>query len=202
MRQIRSGLRTIAMVVVTTVAGISHSVDSVSIAAVQVPQISAVQKIWSQPTHQSFFTDLIRFRGAWICCFREAATHGSVDGYIRLIRSSDGQRWVAASRIDCPPPNQDLRDPKLSITPERNITAARMSGFLMTPSTWVRRHRSVPPVSGYGAPCGMTPPTILVGVKKHAGTCSSTAVRMASIFGRMERASLTTCMSTKRLRYF
>ena len=105
MRRIRSGLRTIAIVVVTTVAGIGHAVESAGIAADQVPQISAVQKIWSQPTHQSFFTDLIRFRGTWICCFREAATHGSVDGYIQLIRSSDGQRWVATSRIECPPPN-------------------------------------------------------------------------------------------------
>lgn len=121
MRRIRSELRIIAIVVVTTVTGIAHSVDSVGFAADQVPQIIAVQKIWSQPTHQSFFTDLIRFRGAWICCFREAATHGSVDGCIQLIRSSDGQRWVAASRIDCPPPNRDLRDPKLAITPDGQL---------------------------------------------------------------------------------
>ena len=121
MRRIRSGLRIMAIVVVATVTGVGHSVDSSGVAAAQVPQISAVQKIWSQPTHQSFFTDLIRFRGTWICCFREAATHGSVDGYIQLIRSSDGQRWVAASRIDCPPPNQDLRDPKLSITPDGRL---------------------------------------------------------------------------------
>ena len=94
MRRSRSWLPTIAIVAVTTAMGMRHPLGSVGFATEHDPQIVDVQKIWSQPAHQSFFTDLIRYRGAWVCCFREAATHGSADGYIQLIGSSDGQRWV------------------------------------------------------------------------------------------------------------
>jgi len=84
-------------------------------------EIVEVRKIWDQPGHQSFFTDLIRFRGQWICTCREAATHISEDGRIRFIRSSDGEQWTSTAHIDCPPPNKDLRDPKLSITPDGQL---------------------------------------------------------------------------------
>ncbi|MDC0935552.1 sialidase family protein [Pirellulales bacterium] len=84
-------------------------------------EIIEVRKIWDQPGHQSFFTDLIRFRGQWICTFREAATHNSDDGRVRLIASSDGKTWSSLAQIECPPPNRDLRDPKLSITPQGKL---------------------------------------------------------------------------------
>jgi hypothetical protein len=84
-------------------------------------EIVEVRKIWDQPGHQSFFTDLLRFRGQWICTFREAATHSSDDGRIRFVQSSDGEQWTSTAHIDCPPPNKDLRDPKLSITPDGQL---------------------------------------------------------------------------------
>ena len=91
--------------------------------ASQLPaaEIVEVRKIWDQPGHMSFFTDLIRYRDQWICTFREAATHSSDDGRIRMVTSSDGQEWTSEARIDCPPPNKDLRDPKLSITPDGQL---------------------------------------------------------------------------------
>jgi len=53
------------------------------------PELIEVRKIWDQATH-SAFTDLIRFQGRWLCCFREATTHASKDGTIRIIESADG----------------------------------------------------------------------------------------------------------------
>ncbi|MDC0935551.1 sialidase family protein [Pirellulales bacterium] len=92
-------------------------------AAKQLPAAETVEvrKIWDQPGRQSFFTDLIRFRNQWICTFREAATHNSDDGRVRLIASSDGKMWSSLAQIESPPPNQDLRDPKLSITPQGKL---------------------------------------------------------------------------------
>ena len=85
------------------------------------PTIVDVRKIWSQPTRQSSFTDLIRYKNAWICCFREGTAHSSDDGRIQIIRSSDGISWTGLAKIECPPPNKDLRDPKLSITPDKQL---------------------------------------------------------------------------------
>lgn len=53
------------------------------------PELIEVRKIWDQATH-SAFTDLIRFQDRWLCCFREATTHASKDGTIRIIESADG----------------------------------------------------------------------------------------------------------------
>lgn len=78
------------------------------------------------------FPDLIRFKGDWFCTFREGDRHmGHPSGRLRIIRSSDGQDWDAAALLDWD--GGDLRDPKLSITPE---------GHLMITSkiTFVRRH--------------------------------------------------------------
>ena len=97
MHQTRLWFLTLLTGVLMPGSGIGHLLRSVAFAADQDPQIVEVQKIWSQPTHQSFFTDLIRFRDQWVCSFREATTHGSDDGYIQLICSPDGQHWVAAS---------------------------------------------------------------------------------------------------------
>jgi len=83
-------------------------------------EIVEVRKIWDQAPNQSF-TDLIRFHEQWICCFRVGTSHGSDDGRIQFIRSSDGDRWTPIAGIDCPPPNRDLRDPKLSITPQGRL---------------------------------------------------------------------------------
>ena len=84
------------------------------------PKIISVKKIWNEGTHNAF-TDLIRFKGSWWCTFREAATHGNgALGKARVIVSKDGAEWKSAALLE--EKGVDLRDPKLSITPD---------GFLM-----------------------------------------------------------------------
>lgn len=84
------------------------------------PKIISVKKIWNEGTHNAF-TDLIRFKGSWWCTFREAAAHGNgALGKARVIVSKDGAEWKSAALLE--EKGVDLRDPKLSITPD---------GFLM-----------------------------------------------------------------------
>ena len=71
-----------------------------------------VQKIWDAAPHNAF-TDLAHFRGHWYCVFREASTHVSADGKLRIIRSRDGRRWASAALIE--DSRGDLRDAKLAI---------------------------------------------------------------------------------------
>lgn len=76
-----------------------------------------VQKIWDYAPHNAF-TDLIRFKGQWFCVFREAETHHSANGALRIIRSADAKTWVSVALITAP---CDLRDGKLSITPDKRL---------------------------------------------------------------------------------
>jgi hypothetical protein len=73
-----------------------------------------VRRIWARAAH-SAFTDLIRFRGQWLCVFREAGSHAGSPGRIRVLSSSDGVRWRSAALLA--EPGVDLRDPKLSAAP-------------------------------------------------------------------------------------
>ena len=78
-----------------------------------------VTKIWDQGLHNAF-TDLLRFNNAFYCTFREGSAHvKGNDGTARVIRSTDGKNWssVALLKID----GKDIRDPKLSVTPDNRI---------------------------------------------------------------------------------
>lgn len=71
--------------------------------------------IWQQAEHNAF-TDLIWFKQALWCVFREGSEHVSPDGAFRLLRSADlGQSWQSAALIRAT--DADLRDAKLSIDP-------------------------------------------------------------------------------------
>ena len=83
------------------------------------PEIVEVFKIWDEAPHNAF-TDLIRFQGKWYCTFREADSHaGGKDGKIRVIVNEDDNEWNSSALLkeDC----VDLRDPKLSITPDDRL---------------------------------------------------------------------------------
>lgn len=75
-------------------------------------------RIWDSAPH-SAFTDLIRHKNQWICVFREGRGHVSSDGSIRVIGSTDGQKWESLSHLTMP--NIDLRDPKITITPRGEL---------------------------------------------------------------------------------
>jgi hypothetical protein len=82
------------------------------------PSIVSVQRIWGQGAHCAF-TDLARFRGRWFCAFREAGSHAGSVGEVRILESADGTRWRSAAVLS--ESGVDLRDPKLSVTPRRNL---------------------------------------------------------------------------------
>ena len=85
----------------------------------KTPEIVEVFKIWDEAPH-SAFTDLIRFDGKWYCTFREADSHaGGKDGKIRIVVSKDGDKWDSSALLT--EDNVDLRDPKLSITPDGRL---------------------------------------------------------------------------------
>ncbi|MFC5413139.1 sialidase family protein [Larkinella bovis] len=78
-----------------------------------------VTKIWDQATH-SAFTDLIRFKGAFYCSFREGSGHiPGTDGKVRILKSTTGKDWESVALLE--KEGIDLRDPKLSITPNGRL---------------------------------------------------------------------------------
>jgi hypothetical protein len=81
------------------------------------PEIIEVRKIWDGGGHNAF-TDLIRFRDAWFLAFREGSAHVSPDGAIRILTSADGRDWTTTAIGDS---DADLRDPKLSVTPDGRL---------------------------------------------------------------------------------
>lgn len=75
--------------------------------------------IWEEAEH-SAFTDLAEFKGSFFCVFRESTSHAAgMDGKIRILKSKDGSKWESVLLLA--KDGIDLRDPKLSITPEGKL---------------------------------------------------------------------------------
>ncbi|MEO2013992.1 MAG: sialidase family protein [Fuerstiella sp.] len=79
------------------------------------PRLIEVRRIWDKAPHNAF-TDLLRHGGRWYCVFREGSKHVSPDGSLRVITSDDGHDWQSLALISHPV--DDLRDAKLSVTPD------------------------------------------------------------------------------------
>lgn len=99
--------------------------------------IVRVDKVWELAPH-SAFTDLARYRDQWFLAFREASSHVSPDGVIRILVSPDADRWQTVARLDYPA--ADLRDPKLTVTPDNRLMLTT-AGAMHPPSEV--RHRSL-----------------------------------------------------------
>ena len=83
------------------------------------PTIRSVKKIWDHAEHNAL-TDLLSFQGQFYCTFRESDCHVfGKDGIIRILVSEDGKAWNSHSIIE--KKGVDLRDPKLSISPENQL---------------------------------------------------------------------------------
>ncbi len=82
------------------------------------PELVSVKMIWNKAPHNAF-TDLVRYDNKWYCTFREGEKHVGGDGAIRVICSSDGDKWESAALFR--KEGVDLRDPKLSITPDNRV---------------------------------------------------------------------------------
>lgn len=79
------------------------------------PELIEVQRIWDKAPHNAF-TDLLHHEGQWYCVFREGKKHVSPDGSLRVIMSKDGREWESLALISHP--TDDLRDAKISVTPD------------------------------------------------------------------------------------
>lgn len=85
-------------------------------------KLAEVRKIWDAGHHNAF-TDLVKHRGKLVCAFRESGAHVPAnheqDGKVRVLESSDGTSWTSVALVERA--GIDLRDPKLSITPDGRI---------------------------------------------------------------------------------
>ncbi len=89
-------------------------------------------KIWDSADHNAF-TDLTRYNNKWFCTFRESDSHvKGQNGQIRILQSEDGIKWTSTSLIT--ESGIDLRDPKLSVTPDNQLMLL-VGGSVFTPST-------------------------------------------------------------------
>jgi len=100
------------------VAVFSTTTANVNAAEPTSLKLLSVKKIWDAGGHNAF-TDLTRFNNLWFCTFREAQGHVIGNGKIRVITSADGENWKSAVLIE--EDGIDLRDPKLSITPDNRL---------------------------------------------------------------------------------
>jgi len=77
------------------------------------------EKIWDQAPHNAF-TDLIQFRDAIYCTFREGSGHvPGTNGKIRILKSYDAKKWISAGLLE--KDGYDLRDPGFAITAQGNL---------------------------------------------------------------------------------
>jgi hypothetical protein len=97
------------------------SIFSLPITA-QSPVLIEGTKIWEQGGHNAF-TGLVYHQAKFFCTFREGTGHvpgeDGADGGIRVIVSADGADWESMAYLTVD--GYDLRDPKLSITPEGRL---------------------------------------------------------------------------------
>jgi len=82
------------------------------------PRLVESKLIWDKAPHNAF-TDLLFHEGRWYCVFREGSEHVSPDGSIRVIVSDDGESWESQALVEHPV--EDLRDAKLTVTPEGHL---------------------------------------------------------------------------------
>ena len=81
--------------------------------------IVSIEKIWDRPDH-SAFTDLALFGDYLYCTFREGSGHiPGLNGVARVLRSRDRMNWESVAVLK--ERHVDLRDPKLSITPDGRL---------------------------------------------------------------------------------
>lgn len=105
----------------STLCIISTLLSSMPFITAQTGNIT-VQRIWNTAPHNAF-TDLVRFKGQFYCTFREGTGHvpgeHGKDGKIRIISSRNGRNWKSVALIE--KTGLDLRDPKISITPDGRL---------------------------------------------------------------------------------
>jgi hypothetical protein len=83
-------------------------------------------KIWDNAPHNAF-TNIVKYGDYYYVVFREASSHNSFDGIIRLIKSKDLKVWESASIFSLQ--NKDLRDPKIHVDPINQLSVKATSRY-------------------------------------------------------------------------
>jgi len=104
------------------------------------PILVESQRIWDDAPHNAF-TDLIRFEERWYCVFREGPGHIGADGALRIITSEDGEKWESAALISSP--TSDLRDAKISVTPNGKLMLAGTEAIPHPETGKTYKHQSI-----------------------------------------------------------
>lgn len=92
--------------------------ESASTETKNAPELLSATPIWKEAEHNAF-TDLAEYKGSFFCVFRESITHMTGEGQIRVLKSRDGSQWESIALLS--KEGLDLRDPKLSVTPEGKL---------------------------------------------------------------------------------
>lgn len=85
-----------------------------------------VQRAWKAGKHNAF-TDLCYFRQRYYLVFRQASTHHSKDGLLRIMSSVQGKKWRTVAILQNPV--ADLRDGKLTVTPDGRLQLLAAAAF-------------------------------------------------------------------------
>jgi hypothetical protein len=80
-------------------------------------ELIEIKKIWDKAPHNGM-PDLVRFKGVWFCALREGQSHVSLDGKIRILKSSEGKEWESVALISG---ESDQRAPQLTVTPKNKL---------------------------------------------------------------------------------
>ncbi|HUG93727.1 MAG TPA: exo-alpha-sialidase [Planctomycetaceae bacterium] len=119
-RRAHAGLVSLAVFLSAAVSGTRAANAQSEDSASGRLRLVSCRMIWDSAPHNAF-TDLIRYRDQWVCAFREASKHdgGVRDSRIRILTSDDGSAWTDAGALS--DPRGDVRDAKLSITPQGQL---------------------------------------------------------------------------------
>ncbi|MCA1931226.1 exo-alpha-sialidase [Rheinheimera sp.] len=85
-----------------------------------------VQRAWKTGRHNAF-TDLCYFRQRFYLVFRQASGHHSKDGFLRIMSSVQGKKWRTVAVLHNP--IADLRDGKLTVTPDGKLQLLAAAAF-------------------------------------------------------------------------
>ena len=125
-----------ACLIVAVLPNLLLSVFGVAAADEQHAEIIDVRKIWDGAPHNAF-TDLVHYQGKWICVFREGQKHVSPDGALRVISSTNGDKWTSLALVTSE--TSDLRDAKITVAPDGRLMLCG-AGALHQPAD--ARHQS------------------------------------------------------------
>ncbi|MEX2114494.1 MAG: sialidase family protein [Pirellulales bacterium] len=115
----RTALLTLVLAGGSWMATSARAADESSGETAEQKYVISIERIWDLAGH-SAFTDIIEFRDYLYCSFREGSGHiPGLNGVVRVIRSQDGANWESVACLD--ERHVDLRDPKLSLTPDGRL---------------------------------------------------------------------------------